>query len=151
MSNKIQPIRLKWRKKSSKILQSYLVSPVLAESLKKMKSEENEKIEIYIYVKILARTGERSYFYQIFMRRKQAIPLQGSELFYKAEKKYCWRLFELPRYVVQQQQKQKVKTNLAAIFDDNVPVLGKTDYFFREKVIRRLYVIIYELVSQEWT
>ena len=65
-----------------------------------MKSEENEKIEIHIYVKILARTGERSYFYQIFMRRKQAIPLQGSELFYKAEKKYRWRLFELPRYVV---------------------------------------------------
>ena len=100
MSNKIQPIRLKWRKKSSKILQSYLVSPVPAESLKKMKSEENEKIEIHIYVKILARTGERSYFYQIFMRRKQAIPLQGSELFYKAEKKYHQRLFELPRYVV---------------------------------------------------
>ena len=65
-----------------------------------MKSEENEKIEIHIYVKILARTGERSYFYQIFMRRKQAIPLQGSELFYKAEKKYYQRLFELPRYVV---------------------------------------------------
>ena len=100
MSNKIQPIRLKWRKKSSKILQSYLVSPVPAESLKKMKSEENKKIEIHIYVKISARTGERSYFYQIFMRRKQAIPLQGSELFYKAEKKYRWRLFELPRYVV---------------------------------------------------
>ena len=46
-----------------------------------MKSEENKKIEIHIYIKISARTGERSYFYQIFMRRKQAIPLQGSELF----------------------------------------------------------------------
>ena len=100
MSNKFQPIRLKWRKKSSKILQSYLVSPVLAESLKKIKNEENKKIEIHIYVKISARTGERSYFYQIFMRRKQAILLQDSELFYKAEKKYRWRLFELPRYVV---------------------------------------------------
>ena len=100
MSNKIQPIRLKWRKKSSKILQSYLVSPVLAESLKKMKSEENEKIEIHIYVKILARTGERSYFYQIFMRRKQPISLQGSALFQNTEKKFHRRLFELPRYVV---------------------------------------------------
>ena len=67
--------------KSSKILQSYLVSPVPAKSLKKTKSEENKKIEIHIYVKISARTGERSYFYQIFMRRKQAIPLQDSELF----------------------------------------------------------------------
>ena len=35
----------------------------------------------------------------------------------------------------QRQQKQKVKTNLAAIFDDTVPTLGKTNYFFREKVI----------------
>ena len=73
-----------------------------------MKSEENEKIEIHIYVKILARTGERSYFYQIFIRRKQAIPLQGSELFYKAEKKYRWRLFELPRYVVNSKRKLKI-------------------------------------------
>ena len=81
MSNKIQPIRLKWRKKSSKILQSYLVSPVLAEMFMKMKSEENEKIEIPIYVNILARAGERNYFYQISMKRKQAIPLQDSELF----------------------------------------------------------------------
>ena len=48
--------------KSSKILQSYLVSPVLAESLKKTKSEENKKIEIHIYVKISASTGERSFF-----------------------------------------------------------------------------------------
>ena len=94
--------------KSSKILQSYLVSPVPAESLKKMKNEENEIIDIHIYVKILARTGERSYFYQIFMRRKQAIPLQGSELFYKAEKKYRWRLFVLPRYVVVKKQQFKI-------------------------------------------
>ena len=81
LSNKIQPIRLKWRKKSSKILQSYLVSPVLAEMFMKMKSEENEKIEIPIYVNISARAGERNYFYQISIKRKQAIPLQDSELF----------------------------------------------------------------------
>ena len=117
MSNKIQPIRLKWRKKSSKILQSYLVSPVLAESLKKTKSEENKKIEIHIYVKISARTGERSYFYQIFMRRKRAIPLQGSELFYKAEKKYRWRLFELPRYVVNTKEKLFLTLNVSMIKD----------------------------------
>ena len=47
----------------------------------KMKSEENEKIEIPIYFNILARAGERNYFYQISMKRKQAIPLQDSELF----------------------------------------------------------------------
>ena len=45
--------------KSSKILQSYHVSPILAESLKKTKSEENKKIEIHIYVKISARTKLR--------------------------------------------------------------------------------------------
>ena len=50
--------------KSSKIFQSYLVSPVLAEMFMKMKSEENEKIEIPIYVNISAWTGERNYFYQ---------------------------------------------------------------------------------------
>ena len=34
-----------------------------------------------VYVNSLAWGGERSYFYQMFMRRKQPIPLQGSELF----------------------------------------------------------------------
>ena len=82
-----------------------------------MKSEENKKIEIHIYVKISARTGERSYFYQIFMRRKQAIPLQGSELFYKAEKKYRWRLFELPRYVVNTKEKLFLTLNVSMIKD----------------------------------
>ena len=47
----------------------------------KMKSEENEKIEIPICVNILARAGDRNYFYQISMKRKQAIPSQDSELF----------------------------------------------------------------------
>ena len=47
----------------------------------KMKSEENEKIEIPTYVNILAWAGDRNYFYQISMKRKQAIPLQDSELF----------------------------------------------------------------------
>ena len=47
----------------------------------KMKIEENQKIRIHIYVNSLARGGDRSYFYQIFMRRNQPIPLQGSELF----------------------------------------------------------------------
>ena len=47
----------------------------------KMKSEENEKIEFSIYVNILARAGDRNYFYKISMKRKQAIPLQDSELF----------------------------------------------------------------------
>ena len=82
-----------------------------------MKSEENKKIEIHIYVKISARTGDRSYFYQIFMRRKQAIPLQGSELFYKAEKKYRWRLFELPRYVVNTKEKLFLTLNVSMIKD----------------------------------
>ena len=47
----------------------------------KMKSEENEKIEIPINVNILARGGERNYFYQISLKSKQAIPLQDSEPF----------------------------------------------------------------------
>ena len=53
----------------------------------KIKIEENQNIVIHIYVNILAQGGDRSYFYQIFMGRKQPIPLQDSELFYKAEKK----------------------------------------------------------------
>ena len=47
----------------------------------KMKSEENEKIEIPTYVNILAWAGDRNYFYKISMKRKQVIPLQHSELF----------------------------------------------------------------------
>ena len=37
----------------------------------KMKSEENEKIEIPIYVNILARAGDRNYFYHISMKRNR--------------------------------------------------------------------------------
>ena len=51
------------------------------------------------------------------MRRKQAIPLQGSELFYKAEKKYRWRLFELPRYVVNTKEKLFLTLNVSMIKD----------------------------------
>ena len=42
---------------------------------------------IHIYVNILAQGGDRSYFYQIFMGRKQPIPLQDSELFTKLRRK----------------------------------------------------------------
>ena len=66
--------------KNSKILKSYLVSRVLAESLKKIKSEENKKIEIHIYVKYLLI--EHKLFLSKIMN-----------LFYKTEKKYCQRFF----------------------------------------------------------
>ena len=48
----------------------------------------------------MAQGGDRRYFYQIFMGGKQPIPLQDSKLFYKAEKKNCWRLFGRPGNVV---------------------------------------------------
>ena len=47
----------------------------------KNKLEENQKLQNLYIVKFSAGTGDRSYFYQIFMRRKQPIPLQGNELF----------------------------------------------------------------------
>ena len=59
----------------------YLLTPVPAETLMKNKLEENQKLQNLYIVKFSAGTGDRSYFYQIFMRRKQPIPLQVSELF----------------------------------------------------------------------
>ena len=48
--------QIKMEGKNSKILKSYIVSPVLAESLKKIKSEENKK-------------NRNSYICQIFINR----------------------------------------------------------------------------------
>ena len=59
------PIRSKLWEKSAKISHSYLITSLTPETFMKIKIEENQKVNICTFMKILGVGDGRSYFYQI--------------------------------------------------------------------------------------